>query len=97
MRGDGASLTEVARRGWEERAEDWEGSGCGDGSLRGRLVEEGPSSCTGDGRISTGASRMDGWEWERDWMAETTSESDLALLRDCWIGGEEGAPGELTD
>ena len=32
-------------------------------------------------------------------MAETTSESDLALLSDCWVGGgvREGAEGELTE
>lgn len=32
-------------------------------------------------------------------MAGTTSESDLALLRDCWIGGGvgEGALGDAAD
>ena len=52
--------------------------------------------------MSAGASRR-GWEawWgcEKDWMAETTSESDLALLSDCWVGGGvgEGALGEFAD
>lgn len=56
----------------------------------------------GDGRISAGASRR-GWDaWrgcEGGWTAETTSESDLALLRDCWVGGGvgEGALGELAE
>lgn len=41
----------------------------------------------------------DGWELEKDWIAEATSESDLALLRDCLVGSGvgEGALGEATD
>lgn len=52
--------------------------------------------------MSAGASRRGwdaGWGCGKDWMAGTTSESDLALLSDCWTGGGvgEGALGELAD